>query len=45
METGRPFVEGRERQYSDDIGIHDVQFALTGIGICIGIAILLMLVG
>jgi hypothetical protein len=44
METDRPYVE-RTQDFSDDIGIRDVKFALTGIGICIGIAILLMLVG
>jgi hypothetical protein len=45
MESGRPFVERQERQPAADIGIRDVKFALTGIGICVVIAIVLMLVG
>jgi hypothetical protein len=45
METGRQFVEERDRQVSDDIGIRDVKFALTGIGICVAIALLLMIIG
>jgi hypothetical protein len=44
MEMDRQFVEERSLQVSEDVGVHDVKFALTGIGICIAIAILLMLV-
>jgi hypothetical protein len=45
MFTDRPIAGQRNREYADDIGIRDVKFALTGIGICVAIAILLMLVG
>jgi hypothetical protein len=44
MEPDRPFVEQPDREFSDDIGIRDVKFALTGIGTCVAIAILLMLI-
>jgi hypothetical protein len=44
METDRPFVEERDRQYADDIGIRDVKFALTGIGMVVAVAILLMII-
>jgi hypothetical protein len=45
MYSDRPLVEQRTRESPEDIGIRDVKFALTGIGICVAIAILLMLVG
>jgi hypothetical protein len=45
MEMDRQLVEGRDRQVDEDIGIQDVKFALTGIGICIAIALLLMIIG
>jgi hypothetical protein len=45
METGRQFVEERDRQVAEDIGLRDVKFALTGIGICVAIALLLMIIG
>jgi hypothetical protein len=45
METDRPFTEPQDRQYAEDVSIHDVKFALTGIAIGIAVAILLMLVG
>jgi hypothetical protein len=41
----RQVVQDRERQFSEDIGIRDVKFALTGIGICVAIALLLMIIG
>ena len=44
MEMDRQLVEERSPQVSEDVGVHDVKFALMGIGICIAIAILLMIV-
>ena len=43
MEMDRQLVEERDRQYPEDIGMRDVKFALTGIGIVIAIAFLLMI--
>jgi hypothetical protein len=45
MYSDRPLVEQRTREYPEDIGIRDVKFALTGIGICVAIALLLMIIG
>ena len=33
----------RDQQVADDVGAHDVKFALTGISIIVAIALLLMI--